>query len=351
MKIFLKLYKKILPYFFFIIYGKISINQNNFNKNLVIKKKKYKKVSYKFFEINNSRLYTNSSDVAYITNNTIISGPSIQFRRKLNANVIHNIVIHKGTPKFYKKINCRVFSLLCGIDTNNYYHWFFDCLPKLLIFKRFYKFEKNDFFLAPNLKHDFQIKSLRMLNIKNILNAASLKHVYAKKIITTSFTNFTIDHKDWLIKELRDKFTLTKRKISKQNLKIFLDRKGVSSLIRDISNKEELIKFLRNENFLIIDPSKLSFVDEIKLFNAAKIVVGIYGAGLTNAIFCQKKTHIIELKNNQTDSLFKNIIKKSKLNYHFLTSEVKASKYSSKPFDGFININILKLSKILSKIN
>ena len=351
MKIFSKFYKKILSYFFFIIYGKISANQNNFDKKLIVKKKIYKKVSYKFFETNNSRLYTNGSDVAYIANNTIISGPSIQFRRKMNANVIRNIVIQKGTPKFYKKINFRVFSLLCGIDANNYYHWFFDCLPKILIFKKFYKFDKSDFFLAPNLKHDYQIESLRMLNIKNILNAASLKHVYAKKIITTNFSNFTINHKDWLIKELRERFALIKRKNSKQNLKIFIDRKGVSSLIRDILNKEELIKFLRNENFLIIDPSKLSFVDEIKLFNSAKIVVGIYGAGLTNAIFCQKKTHIIELKNNQTDSLFKNIIKKSKLNYHFLTSEVKASKYSSKPFDGFISVNILKLSKILSKIN
>ena len=51
MKIFLKLYKKILPYFFFIIYGKISINQNNFNKNLVIKKKYIKKYPINFLKL------------------------------------------------------------------------------------------------------------------------------------------------------------------------------------------------------------------------------------------------------------------------------------------------------------
>ncbi len=51
MKIFSKFYKKILSYFFFIIYGKISANQNNFDKKLIVKKKYIKIYPIKFLKL------------------------------------------------------------------------------------------------------------------------------------------------------------------------------------------------------------------------------------------------------------------------------------------------------------
>ena len=51
MKIFSKFYKKILSYFFFIIYGKISANQNNFDKKLIVKKKYIKKYPINFLKL------------------------------------------------------------------------------------------------------------------------------------------------------------------------------------------------------------------------------------------------------------------------------------------------------------
>lgn len=350
-KIFSKIYKKIIFSFFLHLYGKILITQNKLNKNLFTVEKSYKENNYKFFEIKDGRLYTNTSDVAYISNNIIISGPSIQLRENFNKKVNQNIVIKQGTPKFYKKINSRVFSLLCGVDANNnYYHWFFDSITKYLIFKKFYKFKKNDFFLVPNLKYNYQMQSLKMLNIKNAISSYNLKHFKAKKLISLNFKHININHPDWIVKEMRNSF-IPKKKSNKQTLKIFINRGGISSDARDISNKEQLIFFLKKQNFLIIDPSKFSFVDEIKLFNSAKIVLGIYGAGLTNIIFCQKKTHIIELKNNKTDALYKNITIKSSLYYHSLISAKINSNSSRRAFDGSIQVDISKLSKILSKIN
>ena len=350
MKIISKSYKKIISFFFLFLYGKISFKKIKLNKDFTVKKKIFKNRFYKFFEINKCRIYTNTSDVAYIKNNLIISGPSIQLRDNYNQHVKHNVVIKKGTPKFYKKINYRVFSLLCGVDANNnYYHWFFDCLPKFLLFSKFYNFNKNDFFLLPNLKHDYQIQSLKILKIKNILNGYDLKHIKAKKIISLNFF-YTINHQDWLIQSLRKKFILSKKKTKKPTLKIFINREGINSLTRDIFEKEKLIKFLKKNNFLLINPSKLSFIDEVKLFNSAKIVIGVHGAALTNVIFCQNKTHIIELKNNKSDYLYENIIKKSKLNHYSLVSKKITSNSSSRSCDGLIEVNLLKLSKILSNI-
>jgi hypothetical protein len=352
MKIFSKLYKKVVIFFFFNLYGKINTNQSKIKDRILIKKKKYKKKVYKFIEIKNGRVFTNTSDVAYISNNTLIDGPSMQFRDNYNRHIKSNITLRIGTPKKYKKIHSRVFSLLCGVDANhNYYHWFFDSLTKYFIFKNHYNFQEDDFFLVPNYQYDYQIMSLKMLNIKNTLNAYNLKHLKAKKIISLNYIPISINHPKWIIDEMRKKFLPKIKKPSKQKLKIFINRRGISSAARDISNKKELISYLKKNNFLIIDPSTLSFSEEIKLFNSAKLVLGIYGAAMVNVIFCQNKTHIIELKNDKTDNLYKNIIKNSKLKYHSLISTKINSNKSHRAFDGSIVVNLTKLSKILTKIN
>ena len=167
---FKKIYKNFIIFIFKIIYGEIKI----FHKKKIkynIKKITYKNKPYNVYEIDNCRIYTNTNDVAFIKDNIIIPGASLQMRNNLNQNVKFNYVINNGTPKYCKNINKRVFSLLCDVDANNnYFHWFFDSLPKYFFYKKFYKFNKNDFFMVPNIKHNYQIESLKILKIKNIIN-------------------------------------------------------------------------------------------------------------------------------------------------------------------------------------
>ena len=55
------------------------------------------------------------------------------------------------------------------------------------------------------------------------------------------------------------------------------------------------------KGFLIIKLSKLSFNEQIELFNKAKIIIGSHGAGLTNIIFSEPSTQIIEIGNPNVD--------------------------------------------------
>ena len=41
--------------------------------------------------------------------------------------------------------------------------------------------------------------------------------------------------------------------------------------------------------------STLSIFDQISLFNSAKLVLGLHGAGFANVIFCKKNTKIYEI--------------------------------------------------------
>ena len=350
MKYLTKIYKKFIIFTFKIIYGEIKIFHKN---NIKFNKKKisYKNESYNVYEIDDCRIYTNTNDVAYIKDNMIIPGASLQMRKNLNQNVKFNHVIINGTPKYCKKINSRVFSLLCEVDANNnYFHWFFNSLSKYFFYKKFYKFKKNDYFIVPNLKHNYQIESLKILKIKNIINAYDQKHIRANKLITMNF-KYTINHPHWLINDLKKAFKINRFNLIKKQKKLFILREGINNLARGIENKKDLIHFLRNKNFLIINPSKLNFLNEIKLFNSAKIIISLYGAALTNIIFCKNNANVIELRNTFTDDLYKNITKKAKLNYYSLISKRIISNNVKRNFDGSINVSIRKISNILSRIN
>ena len=85
------------------------------------------------------------------------------------------------------------------------------------------------------------------------------------------------------------------------NRKIFISRKDASS--RTITNEEELINFLKNDNFEIINLSEKKFTDQVKIFNSAKLIVAMHGAGLTNLLFCKSNTKVIEITENFVDYL------------------------------------------------
>jgi len=70
--------------------------------------------------------------------------------------------------------------------------------------------------------------------------------------------------------------------------KIYLQRKPTQ--MRSIVNYEEVENFMIQENFEILDTSNLSFIEQVKLFSEAKIVIGASGATFTNLLYMQNNT-------------------------------------------------------------
>ena len=108
---------------------------------------------------------------------------------------------------------------------------------------------------------------------------------------------------------------MVKKQVFKKNQikkfkKIYIDRSDVVSNSRKIINENKLKKLLKKNGFLFIKLANLNFQDEIKLFNQAKIIIGLQGAGLTNLVWCNKKTKIIELKVNLQINYMKILLNK-----------------------------------------
>ena len=83
----------------------------------------------------------------------------------------------------------------------------------------------------------------------------------------------------------------------RQNNRIIISRS--SSNTRRWLNEEECVQELNSIGFQQIDPSKMSLSEQIKVFLSAEVILGTHGAGLTNLMFSNPGSKVIEIRSNE----------------------------------------------------
>ena len=68
--------------------------------------------------------------------------------------------------------------------------------------------------------------------------------------------------------------------------------------INEIDSLEEYLKKKYNDSFNSVYLELISFEEQIKIFNNAKLIVCAHGAGMSNMFFCKEQTTIIEVTCN-----------------------------------------------------
>ena len=360
-KIFSNFYKSIIYKIFKLIYGEIKsvyekkdLNKVNFEKISLSNNE------YKLFFCSESRLYTDTiHDLAVIKDNSIINGPSYQYRGNkiglpYNEHCSLNNVFKKGTPRLKKKLKGNIFSLLTGGGGNhNYWHWLFDVLPRLGILEKSQKKVNIDYYLFPNLNEKFQNESVDLLNIpvNKRLSSRVLRHLSGDQIIATSHPYNLLNDPlidslhipQWIISFLKNRFLININNSEKKYKKIFINRKD-GNTFRFINNENEVEEFLKQKNFHSLTLSNYSFLEQIKLFNNAEYIVGLHGAGFANTIFCKPKTKILELKAETAGDAIKNLVEKNNLIYNHLSFKNKTFNFEDQNGNIEIDINLLNKS-------
>jgi capsular polysaccharide biosynthesis protein len=84
--------------------------------------------------------------------------------------------------------------------------------------------------------------------------------------------------------------------------KIYLRR---DSSLRGIINAAELEKLLVARGYVIVEPEKLTFLQQLQIFRNAKAIVAPTGAGLSNAICCKRGTHVIVLMAKHKNMIYR----------------------------------------------
>jgi capsular polysaccharide biosynthesis protein len=326
-------FKKLIQSLFFLIYGKVKIQNLDLEKIKITKIKivegiNVKKYNYQVLELKKGRVFTDYiENLSVIFKNTLVKNFSFQ---QINGslNLIKNQTLISGTPKFKKKIAGTTLVLTQGASGHfNYAHWLFDIVPKLIMCSQVYDLKKIDFFYFSKL-NSFQKETLKLMGIKSnkFIDADAYRHIQCEKLLSVTHPNYfkkTIffAHSNlpkWIVYVLKKK--LIKKNSKKFNYeKIFVDRSDSINNHCKIINNDEVIEFLKEKNYKIIQLSKFKFFDQISIFKNCKKIIAPHGAGLANLVFCRRKTNVLEIiPKNIKNRVYQRISKINKLNHKFI---------------------------------
>ena len=194
-------------------------------------------------------------------------------------------------------------------------------------------------------------KSMKFLHFPNknfyssMLNT-SKKFIRAKKILTTNL----LYNNDISAKNLSNLSLYYTSKQKNQDKKNIFATRG-EECRRKLKNNSELEEYFRALGFDIIDFKDYTVRQQITIARGAKIIAGLHGANLTNSLFADKKTKLLEIvpnfnergKDLSNDLCYKRISVISELDYYqFLIK-------NSPNDNGEASIDIKKLNAFIEK--
>jgi capsular polysaccharide biosynthesis protein len=255
---------------------------------------------YVIVALPHGRLYSNNTDmVAVITSdNALLGDVSLQYlpdriaRAEENPIFKHNFFI---SPVKYKGI---VFNMLAGGGpVNNYGHWLIDVLPRIHLLKKSGWFERVNWFVVPNFRHDFQRDSLTLLGIREdqIITGSDQLHITADVLIASSAPRGTRSYlmPQWLAEFHRTSYLDKIAATARYAPRVYISRRDGTT--RKVLNEDKLIEVLKNYNFQIIELSKLAFVEKINLFHYGQVLISVVGAAFSNIVYCRRGTKVLEI--------------------------------------------------------
>ena len=279
-------------------------------------------------------------------------------KRLLDKSLKHSIFQKKRLRPAYRA-NGISLNLACE-SGNNYYHWMFEVLPRTEIIKQAgFSIENIDHFIVNSYTSAFQYQTLARLGIsrEKIIEIEKHSHVSCEKLIATPRLKATGGNIggyfvcNFLQKEIGSKNTL---KNGLKFEKIYISR--AKNHYRQVINETDIIEILVNFGFKVFFLESLSLDEQVTLFASAKIIIAPHGAGLTNIVFCNSGTKLLEIFSpNYVHVCYWHICNLVGVEYFYLIGEGRRPcDYEPTPFPfpyrDNITININKFRKILNYI-
>ncbi|MFO7030403.1 glycosyl transferase [Limnospira fusiformis CCALA 023] len=234
-------------------------------------------------------------------------------------------------------------AVVSGISGSVYFHWMVDVLPRLEILRQAgYNWQDIDRIVVNSIRHPFQRETLQRLGIpeSQIVESDIHPHIQADQLLVPDFAGpvgypppwvLAWHRRTWLQEdtlgvnlnsegflELSD---TQKSKLGQKTPKlIYISRH--SAKYRRLLNEEAIAALLQQRGFITISPETLSVAEQAQVFSQAEVIVASHGSGLTNLIFCQPETTIIELMSpHYIRPYFWGLSRQLGLHHYYITGE------------------------------
>jgi capsular polysaccharide biosynthesis protein len=188
--------------------------------------------------------------------------------------------------------------LLGASNSDNYYHWLLDSMPRWKLLQAA-GWHDYDFVLLHSLPRSFQDETLDWLGVptaKRLRCSKGFIHQF-ERLVVPAMPFPTEEVSPWACAWLRSYITAN----SPGPEKIFLSRRGVPG--RRLVNEMELQTALAERGFVSVEPADLPVMEQAHLLNGARCVVAAHGAALTNLVFAPRGAFLMELFHPQHKNL------------------------------------------------
>jgi hypothetical protein len=204
----------------------------------------------------------------------------------------HPIFMHPF-PGMPLEVGGRLGLLALRGDTN-YYHFMVDVLPRLGVLEQCPDVAPPDLWYAPK-SMQFQRELLEMMGIdlEQVIDSSETRQVVAETLIVPTPASMTIINPPWVVEFLRRK--LLPPKIGRIDGRAVYVTRGGAMNNRRVENEPELMDYLSSRGFDMVDPGKLSALEQIETFAQASMIVGAHSAGLVNLTFAAPGAAVVEL--------------------------------------------------------
>jgi hypothetical protein len=175
----------------------------------------------------------------------------------------------------------------------NYYHFLFDDLARLGFYESLPNFAETQLIVTSPRRWQQEVYHragvagrLRVLSSK----LHRLHNVWLAPRGLASIANIRTRGFDWIARLSAS--TIPSRS-PRTDRRIFVSRETTRH--RRLINEHAVQEFASAEGFDVVRPEELSFLDQLELFGQCQMVLGVFGAGLTNAAFMRPGTALLEI--------------------------------------------------------
>ena len=181
-------------------------------------------------------------------------------------------------------------------NASNYYHWMNDILPKIhVLTKSGIDIGSIDHFVINPLEHLFQYETLRRFGIdeSRLCVEENVNFVHCDELLVPTYGSNSLGkgQAPWNPSFIKSSFLDIR--CAQPIERLYISRKKANG--RSVINEEELFTELAKCGFRRVELDCLSVAQQATLFSKASVILSPHGAGLSNTVFCEPATTVIEL--------------------------------------------------------
>ena len=176
-----------------------------------------------------------------------------------------------------------------------YYHWLFDVIPRLEILRRAGWDEKRwDHLVVNGAGAAYERETLSRFGVPadRIREVHVGTQVVADRLVVPSAVGVCGDVPVWAAQLLRERL-LPAQPTAGPPLRLYISRSD--AVQRRVADEDRLVARLESIGFTCLTLSGRPLDEQIELFSRAEVVVGPHGGGLSNLVWCDPGTAVVEL--------------------------------------------------------